>query len=172
MRVLLNILTVLCTTSANLGIVWIFLTVGDLSFLQELFVREWCIVILFVTLVRLQERVWVDTHRFVKNSRLYSASGVFQLVFCWHLGSTGLSSTATPMESTKLVPQFPLLIVAKVQRELWPSLFFFMRLLPWITSHCTSSGVWDAVSYTVTRWQPRHHHSQYSLEGIRDYAQS
>ena len=30
------------------------------------------------------------------------------------------------MESTMLVPQFPLLIVAKVQRELWPSLFFFM----------------------------------------------
>ena len=30
------------------------------------------------------------------------------------------------MESTILVPQFPLLIVAKVQRELWPSLFFFM----------------------------------------------
>ena len=25
-----------------------------------------------------------------------------------------------------LVPQFPLLIVAKVRRELWPSLFFFM----------------------------------------------
>ena len=44
-------------------------------------------------------------------------------------GLTGLSSTATPVESTILVPQFPLLIVAKVQRELWPSLFFFMGSL-------------------------------------------
>ena len=52
-------------------------------------------LILFVTLVRLQERVWVGTHRYVKSSRLYSASGVFQLVFRWYLGSTGLSSTAT-----------------------------------------------------------------------------
>ena len=33
------------------------------------------------------------------------------------------------MESTMLVPQFPFLIVAKVRRELWPSLFFFMGSL-------------------------------------------
>ena len=101
-------------------------TVSDLSFSRELFVSVWCIVILFVTLVRLQEKVWVGTHRCVKDSRLYSASRVFQLVFCWHLGLTGLSSTATSMKITMLVPQFPLLIVAKVRRELWPSLFFFM----------------------------------------------